>query len=101
MKSENLTEKVISELKKRYNENYPFDVEVIVDTILITQKLIEEKNLHSKMILQVHDELIFDVVPEELEIIKELVREQMEGAVNLTVPLLVNLGVGENWYDLK
>jgi hypothetical protein len=45
MKSENLTEKVISELKKRYNENYQFDVEVIVDTILITQKLIEEKPL--------------------------------------------------------
>jgi DNA polymerase-1 len=75
--------------------------DIIKLAMIHIQKLIEEKNLQSKMILQVHDELIFDVVPEELEIMKELVRQQMEGAVNLTVPLLVNLGFGENWYDLK
>jgi DNA polymerase-1 len=53
------------------------------------------------MILQVHDELIFDVPPAELEEMKALVREKMEGAVNLSVELRVNMGTGYNWYDLK
>jgi DNA polymerase-1 len=53
------------------------------------------------MILQVHDELIFDVDPEELEQMKELVKEQMENAVSLTVKLKVQIGLGKNWYDLK
>jgi DNA polymerase-1 len=53
------------------------------------------------MILQVHDELIFDVVPEEMEKMKVLVREYMENAVNLSVPLKVEMGTGQNWYDLK
>ena len=60
-----------------------------------------KRQLKSKMLLQVHDELIFDVVPEELEVMKVLVTEQMEGAVNLSVPLRVHMGVGNNWYDLK
>ena len=53
------------------------------------------------MVLQVHDELIFDVVPSELETIKELVRKEMEGAVDLSVKLKVEMGTGDNWYDLK
>ena len=57
--------------------------------------------LKSKMILQVHDELIFDVIPEELEEMKMLVLEQMEGAVSLSIPLKVEISIGNNWYDLK
>ncbi len=64
----------------------------------IHEKLIRQ-NLESKMILQVHDELIFEVPPEEVEIVKFLVLHEMENAVNLLVPLKVTVGVGDTWYD--
>lgn len=60
-----------------------------------------QKNLKSKMLLQVHDELIFEVIEEELEIMKELVRSGMETVANLSVPLNVEMGIGVNWLDLK
>ena len=53
------------------------------------------------MLLQVHDELVFEVPPEELERMSELVRSHMEGVVELKVPLVVDLGVGPNWLDAK
>ncbi len=59
------------------------------------------KNLKSKMLLQVHDELIFEVEEDELNLMKELVREGMENVVDLRVPLKVDMGIGINWYDLK
>ena len=75
--------------------------DIIKLAMINIQKTIHDKNLKSKMILQVHDELIFDVVPEEMETMKVLVRDLMENAVNLTVPLKVEMGTGQNWYDLK
>ena len=55
--------------------------------------------MHSKMILQVHDELIFDTRPDELETLTELVREHMSGAMQLSVPLDVNISSGQNWLE--
>jgi DNA polymerase-1 len=75
--------------------------DIIKLAMINIQDILHERKLNSRMILQVHDELIFDVAPEELELMKVLVVEQMEGAVSLTVPLRVDVGVGENWYDLK
>lgn len=75
--------------------------DIIKLAMINIQDLIHSRGLQSRMILQVHDELIFDVVPEEVEIMKVLVVEQMEGAVKLTVPLKVEMGLGNNWYDLK
>jgi DNA polymerase-1 len=75
--------------------------DIIKLAMINIQQTLQEKKLKSKMILQVHDELIFDVIPEELELMKELVRDKMENAVNLTVPLKVEMGIGQNWYDLK
>ncbi len=60
----------------------------------------KEQNLKSKMILQVHDELIFEVEEDELEIMTNLVRNKMESIVKLSVPLKVDIGVGVNWYDI-
>ena len=53
------------------------------------------------MILQVHDELIFDVPEKEVDTMQALVREEMEGVVELKIPLKVDMGVGVNWFDLK
>jgi DNA polymerase-1 len=60
-----------------------------------------QRNLKSKMLLQVHDELIFEVEEEEIDIMKDLVKRGMESVVNLLVPLRVDMGLGVNWYDLK
>jgi len=59
------------------------------------------RGLKSRMTLQVHDELVFEVPEPELDEMRTLVREQMENAHPLTVPLLVEIGVGSNWRDLE
>ncbi len=59
----------------------------------------EKENLQSKMIIQVHDELVFDVYKPELEKVKEIVKHCMEGAIELKVPLEVEMGVGTNWLE--
>jgi DNA polymerase I len=66
--------------------------------IEIDRQMQEKK---SKMILQVHDELVFDTHLSEIEDIKKLVRATMEGCVNLTVPITVDMGIGDNWLESK
>ncbi|MBT8324144.1 MAG: DNA polymerase I, partial [Winogradskyella sp.] len=53
----------------------------------------------SKMLLQVHDELVFDIYKPELEDLKQLIKTKMEGAYELAVPLDVDLDVGDNWLE--
>jgi DNA polymerase-1 len=53
------------------------------------------------MLLQVHDELVFEVPPDEVEPVRAMVTEAMEGAAALTVPLVVDVGIGTNWLDAK
>jgi DNA polymerase I len=62
---------------------------------------LRERGLKSRMTLQVHDELVFEVPEAEIEAMRTLVREQMEKVHPLTVPLLVEIGVGSNWRDLE
>jgi DNA polymerase-1 len=62
---------------------------------------LREQGLKSRMTLQVHDELVFEVPEAEVDTLKTLVREQMENVHPLTVPLLVELGIGPNWRDLE
>lgn len=62
---------------------------------------LETGPLRSRMLLQVHDELVFEVPEEEVEALSELVREKMEGATTLSVPLVVDIGVGDNWLTSK
>jgi DNA polymerase-1 len=64
--------------------------------IHIHQKLKEYK---TNMILQVHDELVFDVHKSELDNVKQMVKEEMENAYPIAVPLTVDMGVGENWLE--
>ena len=61
---------------------------------------LQDRGLKSRMTLQVHDELVFEVPESEVETMQSLVREQMEKAHALSVPLLVEMGVGPNWRDL-
>ena len=82
--------------------NYPVQgsaADIIkVAMVKIDRRLAAEK-LQTKMLLQVHDELVFEVPQEELAAVTRLVREEMEGAVELSVPLLVEVGSGRNWRE--
>ena len=62
---------------------------------------IRRRALRSQMTLQVHDELLFDVAPEEAEEMQALVKEQMESAAQFRVPIVAEVGVGHNWRDIK
>jgi len=60
-----------------------------------------ERKLKSVMTLQVHDELLFDVVPHEADEIQELVKREMESAAEFSVPIVAEVGLGKNWRDIK
>lgn len=64
-------------------------------------KALKENNLKSKLVMQVHDELIVETVDEELEIVERLMRETMENVVKLDIPLDVDLNTGKSWYEAK
>ncbi len=62
---------------------------------------LKQEGLKTRMLLQVHDELIFEAPPEELEILKKIVPEEMEHAISLNVPLKVDYNFGSTWFDAK
>jgi len=65
------------------------------------QKKMDELNLNSKMLVQVHDELVFDVLDNEVEIMTKIIRDIMENVVTLKVPLKVDIEYGKTWYEAK
>ncbi len=69
--------------------------------MLRIDQLIRDRKLKSTMTLQVHDELLFDVVPEESEELQTLVKQEMEHVAEFSVPIVADLGVGKNWRDIK
>ena len=73
--------------------------DIIKLAMINIHRRIKEQNLRSKMILQVHDELVFDVYLPEVEKIKEIVKHEMEHVIPLDVPLLIEMGTGRNWLE--
>ncbi|MGV8815209.1 MAG: DNA polymerase I [Gelidibacter sp.] len=73
--------------------------DIIKIAMINIHKKLDEGQFKTKMLLQVHDELVFDVYKPELEDIKKMVKTEMESAYTLTVPLIVDLGVGEDWLE--
>ena len=63
--------------------------------------LLKEKNYKTKLLIQVHDELIFDILNSEFDEVKELIQDTMENIYKLKVPLKVSIEYGQNWYDAK
>lgn len=63
------------------------------------QDRLQHQNLRTKMLLQVHDELVFEVKADELDTVRGLVKDEMENAITLEVPVKVDIGVGKNWLD--
>ncbi|MDA8210409.1 MAG: DNA polymerase I [Clostridia bacterium] len=75
--------------------------DIIKIAMVKVQRALEKAGLKTTMLLQVHDELIFEVPPEELEQVTQLVKENMEQALELSVPLVVDVKTGPNWYDVR
>jgi len=75
--------------------------DLIKIAMLRIDKEMLERRLKSVMTLQVHDELLFDVVPEEAEEMQELVKREMESAATFSVPIVADVGLGSNWRDIK
>jgi DNA polymerase I len=75
--------------------------DIIKLAMIQLQKDLLDKKLDAQLILQVHDELILELPPSELEEVSELVKTRMENAVKLRVPLNVDMGSGSNWFELK
>ncbi len=73
--------------------------DIIKIAMIRIQEALEREQLKSALILQVHDELNFDVWPDELDRVKEITRNEMEHAAKLTVPLIVEMGEGKNWLE--
>jgi DNA polymerase I len=69
--------------------------------MLKIDQLIRDRKLKSQMTLQVHDELLFDVVPEEAQELQELVKREMEDVEKFSVPIVAEVGIGDNWRDIK
>jgi DNA polymerase-1 len=90
------------EMAERMALNAPIQgsaADVIKVAMLAVQRQIRDRGLRSRMLLQVHDELLFEVAPGELDRLKELVHTAMCGAFQLTVPLEVSMGTGRSWAD--
>ena len=73
--------------------------DVIKLAMIKIDEQLTKQNLKTKMLLQVHDELVFEAPEEELEIVTALIKKEMESAYEATVPLLVEVGVGDNWLE--
>ena len=73
--------------------------DLIKVAMLHTQRAIDEQGLQSRMLLQVHDELVFEVAPGERDALETVVRDQMGGAADLAVPLDVSVGTGASWHE--
>ncbi|WP_373709243.1 DNA polymerase I [Kaistella sp.] len=73
--------------------------DVIKLAMIKIDEQLSEQNLKTKMLLQVHDELVFEAPEEELETVTALIKKEMESAYETTVPLIVEVGVGDNWLE--
>ncbi|MBX9857930.1 MAG: hypothetical protein K2Y26_20570, partial [Gemmatimonadaceae bacterium] len=75
--------------------------DLIKIAMIRVHRALSAEGLASRMLLQVHDELVFELPPDEEAALRDLVKREMEGAASLNVPLLVEMGVGPDWVAAK
>ena len=95
---------MVRQQAQRYAMNTPIQgtgADILKIAMIEVDKALKEKHLKSQMILQVHDELIFDVFEDELEEVMSLVKEKMENCIKMDVPLIVEGHYAKNWCELK
>ncbi|WGX76697.1 DNA polymerase I [Paraclostridium bifermentans] len=95
---------VLKNLGKRLAMNAPIQgsaADIIKIAMVNVYKKLEERDLKSKLVLQVHDELIIECIEDELEEVSKIVKDEMEHAVSMDVNLDVDLNTGDSWYETK
>jgi DNA polymerase-1 len=100
----NSSNKVVKALGKRLAMNAPIQgsaADIIKLAMVNVTNELEKKGFKSKLILQVHDELILNVYKDEIDEVKSLVKKEMENAITLEVPLIVDVNIGDSWYEAK
>ena len=100
----NNTNYIIRNQGERIAENTPIQgsaADILKKAMIDIYEEFEKKNLKSKMILQIHDELIFNVYEKEKNEVKSIIKDKMENVYKLNVPLIVDIEEGKNWYDAK
>lgn len=93
---------VVRSFNERNAINAPLQgsaADIIKMAMINVYQRLKAENFASKMVLQVHDELVFDVVPNEVEQIKHLVKEEMERVIELNIPLIADCNAGKNWLE--
>lgn len=104
IKDINSSNRQMKSMAERMAINSPIQgtaADIIKKAMLDIDLAIKEAGLKSKMLLQVHDELIFEVPNDEISKMRSLISEKMENVVTLNVPLKVDMGEAKNWFDLK
>lgn len=102
LKDINASNQIVRSAAERNAVNAPIQgsaADIIKLAMINIQNLLEEKDYKSKMLLQVHDELVFDLHKEEADELKPLIQKNMENAYKMSVPLDVEMGTGENWLE--
>jgi DNA polymerase-1 len=102
LKDINSSNAVVRGAAERNAVNAPIQgsaADIIKIAMINIYKKFEEMNCKSKMLLQVHDELVFDIHNDELEDMKKLIQEEMQNAYKMSVPLDVEVGTGQNWLE--
>ncbi|MCU0578725.1 MAG: DNA polymerase, partial [Desulfobacterota bacterium] len=100
----NSSNRVARQFAERTAINTPIQgsaADLIKKAMIVIDREMKQQKLKAKMLLQVHDELVFEAPEGEVEALKKMVKEHMEAAVALQVPLLVQISTGRNWAELK
>ena len=100
----NNTNYIIRQQGERIAQNTPVQgsaADILKKAMIEIYDAFNKKKLKSKMILQIHDELIFNVLEEEIDEVKKIIKDKMENVYQLSVPLIVDIEEGKNWYDAK
>jgi len=102
LKNINSRNAIVRSADERNAVNAPIQgsaADIIKIAMINIHRIFKKEKYKSKMLLQVHDELVFDIHKDELEILKPLIQSEMENAYKLSIPLTVDLGEGENWLE--
>ena len=98
------TNRITKAFGERVAMNTPIQgtaADIIKIAMVRVYRRLQAEGLKSRLILQVHDELIVETTPDEIDTVKALVQQEMSGAAELSVPLVVDVGVGKTWYEAK
>ena len=102
LKNINSQNSIVRAADERNAVNAPIQgsaADIIKIAMIDIQNKLDQGNFRSKMLLQVHDELVFDIHKDELETLQPLIKETMENAYKLSIPLIVDVGLGANWLE--